>query len=347
MAYQDRLKALVPPGFDLANYSAAASEATLSPLPERFADAASALERMYGARSQSVDPKDIKRLLGALEKLLGPREHWEPPLLRELYGVLWDGMRRRRRSVDHERVWCSLAGFCLRPGFGYPLDDWRVQQLWSLFPQGIQYAAVGQNWAEWWTLWRRVAGGLPEAAQSALLDELEFYLQPPGKALRKRPAGPRRQAYENMVRLAASLERVAVERKIEIGRWLLQRLQKPAEGVQSWWAVGRIGARVPLHGSAHNVVPAPEAAAWLERLLRLDWKQVEPAAFAAVMLAGNSGDRERDLDPGVREEVIARLEAIKAPPAWAAMIRAPIALNAADQRRWYGDSLPSGLQLID
>ena len=69
-------------------------------------------------------------------------------------------MKSRRRSENHERVWLSLVGFCLRPGFGYPLDDWRVEQLWKTYSQTIQFVNERQNWTEWWTLWRRIAGGL-------------------------------------------------------------------------------------------------------------------------------------------------------------------------------------------
>ena len=76
----------------------------------------------------------------------------------------------------------NLAGFCLRPGFGYPLDEWHVQRLWSIYGQGIQYRAAGQNWSEWWTMWRRVAGGLGIEEQTRILDDIAFTLQPPGRS---------------------------------------------------------------------------------------------------------------------------------------------------------------------
>ncbi len=324
-----------------------AAESISADLPPRFTDAAATIQRMYGGRSHAVGPKEIKQLRSSLEKLLGPRDGWDTPLLRELYGVLWDGARRRRRSADHERVWLSLAGFFLRPGFGYPLDDWRVHNLWSIFEQGIQYTKASQNWSEWWTLWRRAAGGLGEEEQTRILDDIEFYLQPAGKGAKKRAPGVRKQGYDDMVRLAATLEHISVERKVEVGRWLLERLRKPAENVQTWWAVGRIGTRVPFHGSSHNVIPIDEATAWLHQLLQADWKKSKPAAFAAVMLARMSGDRERDLDSAVRDKVIDKLEAIRAPSAWGALVREPLELNIADQKLLIGDSLPAGLKLID
>ncbi|MFC6943420.1 hypothetical protein ACFQI9_00790 [Paraburkholderia dipogonis] len=122
------------------------------------------IDRCFGSRAQKVDPKEVKRLRSQLEQLLGPRESWNSALLRELFGALWERARRRRRSADHERLWLNLAGYCVRPGFGYPLDEWRVEQLWSLFDDGIQYVNESQVWSEWWTLWRRAAGGLDERA---------------------------------------------------------------------------------------------------------------------------------------------------------------------------------------
>jgi hypothetical protein len=289
-----------------------------------------------------VEAREIKTLRAELERLLGKREGWETPLLRELYGILWAGARRRRRSAEHERLWFSLAGFCLRPGFGYPLDDWRVRQLWTLYEQGIQYGQDAQTGSEWWTLWRRVAGGLNAAAQVRLGEDLLVNLRlPTGKAVKDKQPG-----IEDMARLAGVLERLPATRKVELGELLLARLARRGESPQLWWAVGRLGTRVPAYGSAHDVAPAAAAAAWLERVLALDWKVVTPAAFAATLLARLSGDRERDLDRELREHVTRRLRSIKAPPSWLRMVEDVVELDEADAGRVFGETLPPGLRLI-
>jgi len=304
------------------------------------------IDRTFGARAQDVGPKEVKRLRAQLEHALGPRDTWDIALLRELFGALWDRAKKRRRTADHERLWLNLAGYSMRPGFGHPLDDWRVEQLWTLFDQGIQYGNESQIWSEWWTLWRRAAGGLNEAAQLRLLDDMAFVLQPPGTSRYRRAAGAARAGYEDMVRLAASLERVPVERKIEVGEWLLTRLKKPSENLQSWWAVGRIGARQPFYGSAHGVVPPDVAGLWLHAILALEWKKVEPAAFAAVQIARMTGDRSRDIEGDVRAAVIERLETMGAAQSWIAMVRETVALDRADEGRVFGETLPAGLKLI-
>jgi molecular chaperone DnaK (HSP70) len=315
--------------------------ATLAKPHPRFPDAAALMERFYGSRAD-VEAREIKTLRADLERVLGKRESWETPLLRELFGVLWAGSRRRRRSAAHERLWFGLAGFCLRPGFGYPLDDWRARQLWPLYEQGVQYRQEAQNWSEWWTLWRRVAGGLDAAAQTRLSDELLADLrQATGKTVKDKRPG-----IEDVARLAGALERQSAARKTELGETLLARLARKGESPQLWWAVGRLGARVLAYGSAHDVVPAVTAAAWLERVLALDWRTVAPAAFAAALLARSSGDRERDLDEVSRARVVQRLRAAKAPGSWLRMIEEVVDLDEADAGRVFGESLPPGLRLI-
>ncbi len=319
----------------------AVSESTRHPSLDKVIEL---IDRAFG-RSADVAPKETRRLRARLEKLLGPRESWDSALLREMFGALWERARRRRRSADHERIWLNLAGYSVRPGFGYPLDEWRIEQLWPLFNDGIQYVNDGQVWSEWWTLWRRAAGGLSEDAQLQVLDAMA-YLEPADMKRRKMPFDPAKVGYADMIRLSASLERIAVDRKIEIAERLLVRLQKPSENQQSWWAIGRIGARRPFYGSVHGVVPPEVVIQWLDAILALDWKKVEPAVFAAVQISRMTGDRSRDLPLAIRETVVRRLEAANVPQAWVEMVRETVALDDADSVRVFGESLPAGLKLI-
>ena len=309
-----------------------------------LADARDLIERVFGTQSQQVDAKEVRGLRARLERLLGPREAWDMPLLRALFDALMERAARRRRSAEHERTWLNLAGYCLRPGLGADLDEWRIDRLFGLFGQGIQYANEGRNWSEWWTLWRRAAGGLPEAAQLEILEVLAGHLEQADAGKRSRT--PVLDSYDDMVRLSASLERVPTLHRIEVGKWLLERLQRPSEKAHTWWALGRVGARESLYGSAHTVVPAEIAAGWLEAVLALDWKRVEPAAFAAAQIARLTGDRSRDLTPELRDEVVRRLLAIRAPQGWIAMVRDGARLDEEVRRRSFGEALPPGLSLI-
>jgi hypothetical protein len=254
----------------------------------RLADAIALIDRVFGEGAQRVEPREVSQLRAGLERLLGPREGWELALARALFDALLERARRRRRTAAHERAWLNLAGYCLRPGTGAPLDDWRVGQLWQLYEQGLQFTAESNNWSEWWTLWRRAAGGLSEEAQIELLQTVGSHLE---QIVTSRSAShPLKGSYGDMLRLVAALERVPHGYRAEVGDWLVDRLRKidADKGIEKpgdWWVVGRLGARVSLYGQAQNVVPPEVAQRWLDALLALDWRRVEQAAFAAVQIA--------------------------------------------------------------
>ncbi len=326
-------------------------------LPPQLTDAIERIERIFGNRSQQVDPREVRQLRASLEHLLGARERWTTPLLRRLFDALLARAKGRRRSAEHERAWLNLAGYCLRPGFGHPLDEWRIEQLWALFDTGVQYHKDSQVRAEWWTLWRRVAGGLSVEAQLRLLDDFAFNLQADASERGRRPLTLVDGSEDDMLRVGASLERIPSAYKDEIGEWLLGQIMEMPVGaridaraaaryVRYLWALGRVGARQSFHGAAHEVAPAASAEAWLARLLTLDWKKIEPAGFAAAHIARMTGDRSRDIRQAVRDEVLRRLSATGAPPAWAAMVREVVELDQAVETRMLGDALPPGLKLL-
>jgi len=316
-------------------------------LPANFNEAVEKIQAVFGSKSKKVDPKAVKSLRADLEKVLGTvRADWETPLLRAIFATLLENMKSRRRSENHERVWLSLIGFCLRPGFGYPLDDWRVEQLWKTYSQTIQFVNERQNWTEWWTLWRRIAGGLDTAAQEQLFKDISKFLNPAAA----RQAGVAKQVkirgYDDMVRLAGVLERLPIDKKVQVCEWLLKRLQKSSEPNQTWWAVGRIASRVPFHGSSHNVIPADTVTEWLQQLLKVDWKKVPQAGFAATLIARMSGDRARDLDESIRLQVIEKLITSKSPSSWLEMVESYKELDETEAKQIFGEALPPGLKLI-
>ena len=326
----------------------AAGLQTDAALPANFNQIAEQIQTIFGAKSRQVDPKAVKNLRADLEKLTGTaRTEWPTPLLRAMFGTLLEGAKYQRRSENHERVWLSLTGFCLRPGFGYPLDDWRVEQLWKSYPQGIQFVNETQNWTEWWTLWRRIAGGLDAAAQEKIFADIAKFINPaaarqPGVAKQIKNRG-----YDDMVRLAAVLERLPVDKKIQLGEWLLKRLEKAGEPSQTWWAAGRIGARMPFHGSSHNVIPADTASLWLQQMLAVDWKKIPQAGFAATLIARMSGDRARDIDEAMRLQVVEKLKLSKAPASWIDMVEQLKELDEKEEKQIFGEALPPGLKLIN
>ena len=315
----------------------------VSQLPRNIDVAREQLQIVFGKKPvHDASAKDVWR---NLERVLGDRASWTLATDRDLWGVLWAGAQKRRRSPDHERMFLSLCGFLLRPGFGAPLDVWRVEQAWTLFSQGLTHHKEASVWAAWWVLWRRVAAGLPEEAHLALFEAIAPHLKP---VPRQRVANPAKKqpglGVDEMVRLLGALERLPVDRKIEAGAWLLEKLSAGrAPGVA--WALGRLGARVPVAGAAHRAVPPEVASEWLARLLALDFSAADDAPFAIAQIARRSGDRARDLDEPTRERAAALLERSAAPEDWARSIREARALGEKDEQRVFGEALPLGLHL--
>lgn len=317
-------------------------------MPARFSEATTEIERVFGTRPLPVQPKDVKQLFRTLEKLLGPRESWTLPVLRELWTPLWAGVGKRRRSADHEKVMFQLLGYSLRPGVGYPLDPWRVEQTFTLFKDLLTNHGEQPLWIEFWVLWRRIAGGLTESAQRTLWQYLEPHLArrvPVGVPVpEKKLKGVQPQGLEEMVRTAASLELLTPAEKQTLGGWIVSRLEAPDTAGGPWaWALGRLGARVPLHGAAHRVVAPEIATAWVEVLLELDFKKHDAAPFALAQLARRTGDRARELDEAVRAKVLTALES--SPASWRQQVAEIIELSRADEARALGDTLPVGLTL--
>src|SRR5207247_1615883 len=136
-------------------------------------------------------PQDLTKALEAA--LDAPRHEWPTGLCRRLWEFLADVAEQRRRSPAHLSRWYHLVGYCLRPGFGDPLDRYRVDQLWKLMhappraePGQVVRPAlqrVAEGGADAWIMWRRVAGGLHGPLQQALFDRLRPVLLPAkGKA---------------------------------------------------------------------------------------------------------------------------------------------------------------------
>ncbi len=293
------------------------------------------------------------RLVKRLEELLDePRDHWPPSALRALWEPLKEAAERRFLSPRHESRWMNLAGYCLRPGTGFPLDETRIKALWPAFHAGVKHIKDVQCWAEWWILWRRVAAGLNRAHHEEIYRRLLPYLLPPkGGSGGKKPTRPKPETHElaEIWRCAASLERLAPSLKEPLGDALAQVFAKPNAPSYGLWSIGRLGARVPLYGPANTVVHPEKAARWIQVLLDRSFspgRETADAAFALSQLARVSGDRARDLDDALRHRVIERLVALGADESQILPVREFHELATSQQGMALGDSLPVGLRLV-
>ncbi|EKO3844011.1 hsp70 family protein [Vibrio harveyi] len=305
------------------------------------------IARLYSGNKKSAESKEIKTLAKDLEKKLGKRDEWDFTTLRQLFDTFAQGRKRRRRSEQHEKNWLRLAGFALRPGFGDPTDSWRIEQVWGLYQQNIQFKNH-QGWTDWWVFWRRIAGGLSQEQQETILADIAKYLHPGAMKNPQSAKAAQDMGYESMVRLSASLEHLEVEDKVLLATWFLSKAINHNQFEQAhWWAMGRLASRTPLYGSQHNVVPREQAEQWLPKLLEQNWQKEPMIAFAAVMICRKTGDRLFDISDDYREQVLTKLKQSKVPESWVSLVEEVKELSESESKRIFGDALPSGLTLVN
>lgn len=275
------------------------------------------------------------------------RRDWPMTLLRSFWETLIEVEAGRRRSAEHELRWLYLLGFTLRPGYGLAVDDWRVAQTWKLL-QGKRIHHTPACRVEWHILWRRIAGGLNAGQQRALAEPLLAALRPSNRPkMRKPDLGAGSHEAAEAWRLLGSLELLPVPVKVELGDLLWPLAEREKVGAvrdAAVWALGRLGARVPMYGPLNTVAPPEVAGRWLERLTQAGLPE-ETVAFSIVQLARRTDDRYRDLSEALRDQALAWLDRRDAPAHYRELVAAGGALEEFEAGLMFGESLPRGLRL--
>lgn len=318
--------------------------------PETVAKAQSLLRKTFqpGEERKQFPPEALRKNLE--ETLDLPKEDWPLPLLRTLADTFLEVGEQRKLSADYEMRWYNLLGFCLRPGYGDALDEWRMKEVWKYQLQGLQFDRQIQNRAEWWVFWQRVAGGLNVGQQQQLYQQARPYLPSNRKQKKgKNQFGGHLGAGEELEfwMMLANLEWLAPEVKVELGRELWQKWGKNKPQPKELWALSRFGARTPIYGPLDRLIASSEAAAWLEKLLKLNIEPTNSAANALVLLARFTDDRSRDIPEEVRDRVAAWLAQRTDNAHFQALLVNPVSIMDKAEQEWlFGESLPVGLSLF-
>jgi molecular chaperone DnaK (HSP70) len=289
-------------------------------------------------------------LVKTLEEILEEeKEKWPTPLIRRLADDLIECESGRGLTAQHEARWFNLLGFCMRPGFGDSLDEWRIEEAWKFYLQGLRFPKQVAGRAELWVFIRRVAGGLSAGRQWHIYREVSPYLQSTGaKKGKARYKFPKRLNPHEEIEAwmaVANFERLPVDEKIGLGRTLLGRIQKKTRP-QEIWAISRLGARKPFYGPLDRVIPANEASEWLKTLFSMDVRSNNSLAHAAVQLARVTGDRARDVSPEDLDQVRGWLEEATGYEALLEILLGGHGASSRQEQDWvFGETLPSGLIL--
>ena len=278
-------------------------------------------------QSFSTGVLEPAQLPARLEQALAlGRNSWPVSAIRVLADAMLELADGRTRSAAHELRWLNLCGFCLRPGFGFPGDDFRVEQARRVYASGLQFANQIQNEIEWWIFWGRVAGGLNKNQQTDLFQRLSPVVLP--RASKRPRVNP--SLLREMWRTAASLELLPIQTKTQLGDELMPRILSGDFVDTGLWCIARLGARKLFYGPINQVLPPAVAARWAEQLLK-----VAKAGDALASLARQTGDAARDLPPTTLSAVRRNFPDLD-------LDRDP-SDNLAAMGRIFGEDLPAGL----
>ncbi len=276
----------------------------------------------------SNDTVEPAQLPARLEQALGlGRNSWPLSAIRKLADHMLELSEARKRSAAHELRWLNLCGFCLRPGFGFPGDDFRVEQARRVYASGLIFPNQVQNEIEWWIFWGRVAGGLNKNQQTDVFQRLSPTLLPRAS---KKPQRVNPSLLREMWRAAASLELLPLQTKTQLGDELLARIAKNDFVETGLWCLTRLGARKLFYGPINQVLPPATAARWVDALLK-----VPKAVDTIAALARVTGDSTRDLPPHALETVRRAFPDLN--------LEAEPTGDLAAMGKIFGEELPSGL----
>ncbi|HEY1219708.1 MAG TPA: Hsp70 family protein [Bryobacteraceae bacterium] len=293
------------------------------------------IEEVFAPSSKSPIPPE--ELPARLEQAMGlGRNSWPLSAIRPMADAFLAAAAGRKKSPAFEIRWLNLAGFCLRPGFGYPGDDFRIEQARRLYSGGIAYANQVQCEIDWWIFWGRVAGGLNRNRQADVYQRLSGFLLPRGN---KKPQRINAALLREMWRAAASLELLPLGAKTELGDALVKRIKAGDYKESELWCVSRLGARQLFYGPINLVVPPAAVTRWAEAMM-----SIAAAGDALASLGRRTDDPTRDLPAAIRQAIRGKLEVMP----HAARLLAVLDGEAEDDRalgRIFGEELPSGLVL--
>jgi DNA-K related protein len=299
--------------------------------------AATALVRDLFAGAATQPPA---ALIGELETVIGHgKVAWPLPVIRALADVLLETASGRQKGPAYEVRWLNLTGFCVRPGFGSTLDEWRISELRKVYAAGLAFPKEIQNQVEWLVLWQRVGAGFSAGQQRELALRVSGQLGlGQRKAARLNP-----QIEREAWRLLASLERLDAGQRTRYGDELLERIRREPRNSHWLWALSRLAARQPLYGPLNAVVPADVAERWIERLLAL--KEITAdAAESIARIGARTADPARDISEMAAEAAAERLAAAGFDDA-AKGLRVVAESSARETGRLFGEALPEGLKL--
>jgi molecular chaperone DnaK (HSP70) len=301
---------------------------------------AEAEQRIGGFFTQPLGKREkftAQRLVESLEQILGrSKGDWNATLLRDLWTSLAASQNVRALSVEHEETWLILAGFLLRPGFGLAMDEIRIEQLWRICDEGLRFPGKRTKLQEY-VLWRRVAGGLSQERQEALVAAERIF--------------ERKNVPAELIRMVGAFERIGQDRKREIVERFIETVVELASEKKHCApylaALGFLLTRTPFYAGPETIAPPALVEQAYEAFRHFDWKEAEFTEVQMLFMraARAVDDRRLDLPGSLRSRIANKLEKCGIAPAKTDRLRKVEPVQRAERLSFYGEAVPPGLIL--
>lgn len=261
-----------------------------------------------------------QQLIPRLETLLNQKKtQWTCSILRTTFDALLKLEHKRKATANLASRFWNLAGFCLRPGIGHPLDVHRIKEMWKLILGDFASNPSKEVMLQQWICYRRLAAGLTKGQQTQLFHRM------------MQATTHDQYAYAEKIRGLASLERIESQLKIKLGLDLLKTLETGKGKPCDYWALARLGARKLLYGSLADVLSKQTCESWIERLLNMPQLDSQHGNFLLAALIHPIEQRSLDVSEKTVKRVKERIGEVE------------LVWDQVQQERLFADSLPAGL----
>jgi len=297
-----------------------------------------AVRNVFSSNLEESPEKLMQRISEITQR---QKEDWPLGMLRELVDLMLSLKKQRSISPQHEGRWLNLTGYAIRPGFGDPLDEHRIAQLWKLNKSGPQNPRNPQVLSEWWIFWRRLSGGLTAGQQRQFMQDLKPLFKAKKSASRRILPQERIELWMAI----ANLERLSSEDKIDWTNLLINEMTPKKAKQQHWWAMSRLCARELLYGPVDRVLDKNKLQQWIQWIMKQEWRNMKPIFPAISQMARKTGDRKRDFDDDFQQSIINWMLSHGSEKNHIKYLTQVIAVSHIEEKTIFGESLPSGIVL--
>jgi len=277
-------------------------------------------------------------LIKDLEKITGKRKNqWNRLWLRQFWKPLFQNITKRYINAEYEAGWLHAAGFFLRPGYGVALDDYCMEQLWSITALEISHPLVKSVKEQYFVMWRRVSGGLSSEQQLSLFNEASALIKSHVK-----------KAHE-AVRMVCSFELLPFETKKQLFELLLEGIELKIDKYCEpyLWGLGRLLSRVPLYAGEDSIMPSRFVEMGFLFLKELDWTHPGFRSLTSLfsIACRKTKHRTGEIAHDLRSQVLEKMRISGATEKQIMQVSKYIPLEQDDLNILFGEILPSGLLL--